>query len=147
MVREERQNLFMVPQGFYLAHSISADMNLGAGVAKEINHRYNMKKRLLIMKEELVGDDMDIDNLVGNCLTVANVFNLITKAKAFTYPTYGSILDALRSMRDEAEANDVKHIALPRIGCGKDRLDWTIVRKLIDEVFENSNIDVLICIQ
>ena len=33
-IREENRDLFTVPQGYYLAHCITADLSLGAGVVK-----------------------------------------------------------------------------------------------------------------
>lgn len=35
-LREENRNLLDVPQGYYLAHCITADFSLGAGVAKRL---------------------------------------------------------------------------------------------------------------
>lgn len=144
MITEANRDLFLVPQGYYIAHSISADMNLGAGIAREIDSRYNMEKRLLNFKEFA---EIQAEDLVGVCIPIANVFNLITKSEAFTKPTYGEILEALRSMRKSAEDNYVECIAMPRIGCGKDRLNWAVVKELIQEVFEDSDIEILVCFQ
>ena len=45
-IREENRDLFTVPQGYYLAHCITADFSLGAGVAKKMDKIYNMRKKL-----------------------------------------------------------------------------------------------------
>ena len=37
----ENRDLFTVPQGYYLAHCISADFALGAGIAKKFDEVYN----------------------------------------------------------------------------------------------------------
>lgn len=39
-------NLFDCPKDYYLAHCISGDYALGAGIAKEFVHRYNMRTKL-----------------------------------------------------------------------------------------------------
>ena len=45
-IREEQRDLFTVPQGYYLAHCISGDYALGAGIAKQFVEVYNMKNKL-----------------------------------------------------------------------------------------------------
>ena len=37
-------------------------------------------------------------------------------------------------------------LAIPKIGCGIDGLDWRIVSDMIQEVFEDTKIEVLVCI-
>lgn len=32
---------------------------------------------------------------------------------------------------------NVRELAIPRIGCGLDQLNWDIVISIIDEIFEN----------
>lgn len=39
-------DLFAVPQGYYLAHCISGDFSLGAGIAKQFDEVYNMRFKL-----------------------------------------------------------------------------------------------------
>ena len=41
-----KKDLFTVPQGYYLAHCISADFALGAGIAKVFDEVYNMRFKL-----------------------------------------------------------------------------------------------------
>ena len=44
--REEIQDLFSVPNDYYLAHCISADFGMGKGIVVEFNKRFDMKKKL-----------------------------------------------------------------------------------------------------
>ena len=46
-------------------------------------------------------------------------------------------------MKDHALKNSVTRIAMPRIGCGLDRLDWEIVSQKLKEIFDDdSGIDI-----
>ena len=36
---------------------------------------------------------------------------------------------------------------MPIIGCGLDRLEWSRVSNIIKEIFENDDIEILVCIQ
>lgn len=43
---EKNMDLFSVPNDYYLAHCISADFALGAGIAVEFNKRFDMRRKL-----------------------------------------------------------------------------------------------------
>ena len=44
--REEKRDLFSVPNDYYLAHCISADFAMGKGIVVEFNRRFDMKNQL-----------------------------------------------------------------------------------------------------
>jgi len=68
----------------------------------------------------------------------------ITKARYFNKPTYASLESSLRGLRAHMEQNAVKHLAMPRIGCGLDALLWPQVSEIIRRVF--SDLDCVITI-
>lgn len=37
------------------------------------------------------------------------------------------------------------YIAMPKIGCGLDKLEWSKVKAIIEEVFAGTDIEILIC--
>lgn len=45
--REEIRDLFTDSDEYYLAHCISADFALGAGIAVEFDKRFDMRRKLL----------------------------------------------------------------------------------------------------
>lgn len=141
--REEKADLLKVPQGWWLAHCISADFALGAGVAKQINEAFNMREML---KEE-VNNQFSFDGIVlpGACIPIGNVYNLVTKEKYYHKPTLGTLELSLRQVRRHAVAHKVKKIAMPKIGCGLDRLNWDDVKPLIQEIFKDTDIEIMVC--
>lgn len=138
---EVNGDLFNAPQGFYLAHCISGDYALGAGIAKKFDEVYNMRFKL--HKNYVVPDGQKFGN-VGKALLVDNVFNLVTKERCFNKPTYDTMYDALIDMRDQCEDLDITKIAMPMIGCGLDRLDWELVKDIIYDVFDAVNIEIVV---
>ena len=38
----------------------------------------------------------------------------------------------------------IDKLSMPRIGCGLDRLNWSLVKEMIEEVFEDSGIDITV---
>lgn len=138
ILTEKQMDLFEAPRGYSLAHCISADFALGAGIAVEFDNRYNMRERLR--------DNHDITYFdTGFCIQIDEVYNLITKAKAYQKPTYENLQEALEDLRNELEDNGVTKLAMPKIGCGLDRLEWNRVKEIIEEVFEDMDIEILIC--
>jgi hypothetical protein len=137
-IKIENRDLFTVPQGYYLAHCISADFALGAGIAKVFDEVYNMRFKLFREFDTFKYEG-------GDALLVDNVFNLVTKPKCYHKPTYDSLREALVEMREQMEMLDVTKLAMPKIGCGLDRLDWARVYDIICEVFEDTDVEILIC--
>jgi hypothetical protein len=133
-----QKDLFTMPQGYYLAHCISADFALGAGIAKVFDEVYNMRFKLF----------RNYDNYEykgGDALPIDNVFNLVTKHKCWHKPTYASLQESLESMRDQLEFLGAKKLAMPWIGCGLDKLARDNVYGIICEVLECTDIDIVIC--
>lgn len=134
----EKKNLFEVPQGYYLAHCISADFALGAGIAKTFDEIYNMRFKLFREYADYMYDD-------GDALLIDNVFNLVTKPKCYHKPRYESVRKALETMRDIMDMNATTKLAMPKIAAGLDRLNWDEVYNIICEVFEDTDVEILIC--
>lgn len=142
VIKEEVMDLFTVPQGYYLAHCISGDYALGAGIAKQFVENYNMRFKL--HKNYPIPDGEKFAN-VGQALLVDNVFNLVTKARVFHKPTYESLYDTLLDMRIQCEDLDISRLAVPLLGCGLDRLNWEQVKDVIEDVFDSTDIEILVC--
>ena len=129
------KDLFTVDDSYYLAHCISADYVLGAGIAVQFNRRFNMRRRL-----KQVGTGVWPD-----CILVGRVFNLVTKERAFHKPTYDSLKESLEIMRLLAVKNHASKIAMPLIGCGLDQLEWGKVLQILKDVFWYTDIEILVC--
>lgn len=142
ILTEVQQDLFTVPQGYYLAHCISGDYALGAGIAKKFDEVYNMRFKL--HRYYAIPEGKKYSN-VGRALLVDNVFNLVTKRRCFHKPTYDDLFEALADMKFQMNANGITRLAMPLIGCGLDGLDWEIVRYIIVYVFQATNVEILIC--
>ena len=137
----ETQNLMTVPQGYTLAHCISADCALGAGVAKQIDEAYSMRETLKKGAEQVKGGIP-----WPSCVGVSNVLNLVTKERCFHKPTLDSLKEALLHMKSAMEKYNIKKIAMPKIGCGLDRLEWEDVEPMIQDIFGDMDIEIMVCV-
>ena len=136
-------DLFTAPRGTVLAHCISADFALGAGIAKTFDHVYNMKAKLNAYYPNYFFESCDRE-FEGQALLVDDVFNLVTKPNVWNKPTYESLRQSLVDMREQMHTFLMTKLAMPRIGCGLDRLEWEQVEEIIKEVFEDTDIEITI---
>ena len=134
--REEQRDLFTVGEDYYLAHCISADFKLGAGIAVEFDRRFNCKAQLkeLYKPTNQYGDGI-------------KVFNMVTKNCYWEKPTYNTMRMALIDLRRWCKLDGVNKLAMPRIGCGLDRLEWENVRRMIKCLFADTDVEILVCYQ
>lgn len=124
----------------YYAHCISRDYALGAGIAVEFDKRYDMRNRLLKLAEEKP------ETLDEKCIEVENVFNLITKEKYWEKPSYNSLEESLLEMKEKLSKNkNIKKLVMPKIGCGLDRLSWDKVEPMVQEIFKDLDIEIVVC--
>ena len=97
------------------------------------------------MKFKLYRNYPDYEYCGGDSLPVDNVFNLVTKHKCWHKPTYGSLRESLEMMREQMDFLGVTKLAMPWIGCGLDRLQRNQVYDIICEVFEDTDVEIVIC--
>lgn len=142
--KEEITDLFSVSEEYYFAHCISADFEMGQGIAVEFDSRFDMK-RTLKAKLPTYAADWSAEKDKGDCILEGRTLNLITKKRYFHKPTYRSLKSALEVMKTICIENGISRVAMPTIGCGLDRLQWNKVNKIIKEVFGDTDIEILVC--
>lgn len=128
-------NIFDIPLGWDIVHCVTADFSCGAGIAKELNERCNLKEKF--EAQHLTTD------IVGSCVKIDNVFNLLTKQNRYSKVSYEDLTNCLYHMADMILGAHY-NIAMPKIGCGRDGLSWDIVVDIIKEVFENMDVDFVV---
>jgi hypothetical protein len=137
ILKEEKRNLFTVDDKYYFAHCISSDCKMGAGIAVDFQNKFYLRNALLNFDEDI--------RKHPTCILIDRVFNLITKKTYSGKPTYKSLEIALEEMGNLIDLYQIKYLAMPKIGCGLDRLQWGKVREIIKEVFQDTDIEILIC--
>ncbi|CAF1278841.1 unnamed protein product [Adineta steineri] len=130
-------DLFSVASNVSLAHCVSQDMSMSKGIATLFRNKFGQINEL---KNQNVS--------VGGCAYIISndrhIFYLVTKEKYFYKPTMKTLESSLRTMRDLCIKNNIHHLAMPRIGCGLDKLNWDQVSRLIQHIFEEDDIEITI---
>ena len=132
---ERRFNLFEMDEKYYLAQCVSVDLKMGAGIAVDFAKKFPAIKQLRNQPPRPV----------GSCAIVGRVLNLITKKVYYGKPTYITFTSSLTEMKKICIEQNIKFIAMPKIGCGLDRLSWGKVREIIQEIFADTDIEIVVC--
>ncbi|XP_066481301.1 ADP-ribose glycohydrolase OARD1 [Tiliqua scincoides] len=130
-------DLFSCPGTDSLAHCISEDCHMSAGIASIFNKKFGGVQELLEQQKK-----------IGEVAVLKRenryVYYLITKNRYFHKPTYDNLRKSLEAMKFHCLKHGVSHISMPRIGCGLDRLNWSKVSTMLEEVFEDTDIKITV---
>ena len=126
-----------------LVHCISADFALGKGIAAEFQRRFQTRDRLRERYKDYLSRCRE-EKILGDCLPVDGVMNLVTKERYWGKPTYRSMEAALQALKRLCRQEGIEGLAMPCIGCGLDRLAWGKVSAMIREVFSDTACDILV---
>jgi len=136
---KEKKNLFTLDTRYSLAHCISADYSLSAGIAKEFQKRFHIKQDLNNMGNHIFPDCILIEK------HKRNIYNLVTKRYYYNKPNYGNLALSLILMKNILISNDTKYLGIPKIGCGLDKLQWGNVEDIITKTFNDLDIEIRVC--
>ena len=123
-------------------HCISSDFALGAGIAKTFREKFPI---FVERKQEMVHKfpRAKLSGLFSVATEGHIIVNLVTKKNYWDKPTYNSMETSLRSLRQYLmQRPHIKRVLMPRIGCGLDRLEWSRVRVMIENILENVDVEV-----
>lgn len=134
-----RGDLFKEPDNHVsLAHCVSRDLKMSKGIAKLFRSKFGRVQDLEKAKADI--GEVAVLDIGPNRFT----YNMVTKAKYSDFPTYESLRRSLTATKEHALQNNVKHVAMPKIGCGLDKLNWNAVRTLIKNVFLETDIKITV---
>lgn len=140
---ERKMNLFELPKDYTLVHCISADCVMGMGIAKIFDEKFKG------MKED-VYRTLKYNNLKypATIMFIGEdqyVFNMVTKERYWHKPKYKDFEKSLEQLVYLCKQYNIKKLGMPKIGCGLDKLQWDIVKCLIERQFADTDIEIIIC--
>lgn len=137
----QKGNLFELDREKYvLAHCISQDCALGAGIALEFRKRF---KDMPSYCERVIKENhLEYPCVIPYYTKELKVLNLVTKRFYYNKPTYNTITSTIREMAFICNKSNIKYLGMPLIGCGLDKLKWEKVREIIEEEFKDIDIEI-----
>ncbi|KAH8295779.1 hypothetical protein KR018_008762 [Drosophila ironensis] len=135
--KEFNGDLFSAPADYSLCHCVAADMRMGKGIALRFRNKFG---QLLTLQRQNVQPG-------GVAILQDNqrfVYYLVTKQQSWGKPTYQQLHSSLLAMRQHMITHNVPKLAMPRIGCGLDGLNWSKVKEMICEIFRSDALELAV---
>ncbi|XP_017843331.1 ADP-ribose glycohydrolase OARD1 [Drosophila busckii] len=134
---EVNGDLFSVSAEYSMCHCVAADLRMGKGIAVKFRNKFG---QVGVLQQQNVQP--------GGVGVIKHqqrfIYNLITKQSSWGKPTYALLHSSLLAMREHMLKNNVHKLAMPRIGCGLDGLNWTKVKDMLAEIFQAVNCELLV---
>lgn len=128
-------DILRCPPSMSIAHCVSRDGKMGAGLARTLQNRFNLR-----------GDFLQARREVGGAVALRRgqrfIVNLITKDRFFHLPTAEHFEQSIHNLRKFIICNNLKHIAVPELGAGLDKMELNLVIKILKTVFKNDQIAI-----
>lgn len=136
-------NLFDYQNTHTLAHGCNCAGVMGAGIAVEFRNRFPLMYRHYQDMCDI--KDFDLGSIMAwyqghTCV----VYNLATQPTPGRKATLAAISRSVSRMLQHAACNNTGPIAMPRIGCGLGGLDWVVVKPLLENLCNISNVPVVV---
>ena len=156
-IKEIKRDICTMPDEYIIAHNIDGgEVALGAGVALALCNKYPALRGSV---QNIIKETKEEGNLVvGDIFPVEcngrTIINMVTKEHFYFRVGYGiseedylkNEKDCLLELRKIMVEAGLNKLALPKIGAGLDGCPWEKTYNLITSIFEDTNIDICICI-
>ena len=130
----------IIQQPNSIGHCISADARMSKGFAQLLSERVPRLRRTC-RRANLLKDQ--VFHFWDSSLR-RYIYNLVTKEKYSDKPDLQTLATTLQSMQSHATMHGVSTIAIPKIGCGLDQLNWQDVVKLLRDIFAYSDVQIVV---
>ena len=123
-----------------IGHCISADAQMSKGFAQFLSERIPRLRRTCRRANLL----KDLVFPFWDSSSRRYFYNLVTKEKYSDKPDLQTLATTLQGMQSHATMHGVSTIAIPKIGCGLDQMNWQDVVKLLRDIFAYSEIQIVV---
>ena len=72
------------------------------------------------------------------------IYNLVTKERFCDKPDLSTLSKMLEAMKTHATTNGVSTIAIPKLGCGLDQMNWQKIVKLLRDIFAYADVQIVV---
>lgn len=131
-----------------LAHCVSQNLRMGAGVARQIKIHFGNVQYLRSQRAK-VGQVAYLRREDTTFFTAfphqdRYVFYLVTKRSHRDKPTLAALQTCLTNLANICISLRLTKLSISRLGCGLDKLDWADVKQAIVTSFANIDIEITV---
>lgn len=143
---EVNRNIFDMPKDYLFIHSISADFNMYYNsMARDINRIYGVKRVLTSRYPNFI-NKFEPGNFLCDINQTKNrtIITIIVKAKIADLTDLYQIKRSFEAIKSVCADLHISKIALPN-KLNDPALDPRDVEKLINEIFNDTDIEIIVC--
>ena len=130
----------ILQQSNSVGHCISADARLGTGLADFLSHRTPGFRSTCRKARFSRGHLYPFWDSTGK----RYIYNLVTKERFCDKPNLSTLSKILEAMKIHASTNGVSTVAIPKVGCGLDQMNWQEVVKLLRDFFADADVKIVL---
>ena len=123
-----------------IGHCISADARMSKGFADFLSHRIPGLRSTCRKAKLFMGQVFPFCDSTGK----RYIYNLVTKERFCDKPNLPTLSKTLEAMKIHASMNGVSTIAIPKLGCGLDQMNWQEVVKLLRDIFAYADVQLVV---
>ena len=123
-----------------IGHCISVDARMGKGFADFLSHRIPGLRSTCRKAKLFMGQVFPFWDSTGQ----RYIYNLVTKERYCDKPNLSILSKTLEAMKIHAGTNGVSTIAIPKLGCGLDQMNWGEVVKLLQDIFAYADVQIVV---
>lgn len=139
--KEVCDDIFNAPSYYSLVNYVSNDVSATRGIAGQFKKKFGRRDLLLKQKRK-----------VGECATLFDNFSerninrciyyLVIKQSSRCKPTLMNIRNALLSLKKECFKNSVRYLAMPKLMCKENQIEWHDIQEIIKEIFRDTGMSI-----
>lgn len=128
-----------------MAFCCSGDVKLQAGISQKIDEKYHIEE---MMEERMYryGRQYEAGKAYLFRIDADKVLiPLVNRDKKWQGTTYDEMLACIMALKGLLLEHKIRILIIPKISCGLDMMNWDIIRPIIKEQFEDTDIDITVC--
>ena len=123
-----------------IGHCISADARRSKGFADFLSHRIPGLKSTCRRARLFMGQVYPFWDSTGK----RYIYNFVTKERFYDKPNLSALSKTLEATRIHASTNGRCTVAIPKLGCGLDQMNWQEVVKLLRDIFVSADVQIVV---
>jgi len=130
-------DLFEASDVYSLGHCVSQDFHMSQGISVKFRRKFGQIT-------ELKNQNKKVTEISSLQFGEKYILYLITKEKHWQKPSYENLFLTIKNLRLFCDKNKIMKLALPKIACGIDQLDWSQIRTIIRYNFKGAKTKILV---
>ena len=144
-ILEKQTDIFNIPFYYSVVCCVTGD-GKWKGTSYEIGDKNGIKNFVGVGGENFVtlAQKLTIPTIIKHI----NVYYMVVKNTRYDCLTQVNFEKAIQQLLDMVKIWNVKYLAMPRLGCGKNGFDWeNYVKPLLEKTFNDIDIEITVCYQ